>query len=116
VAPVARGQSLRCRYSSPLRPSTHHLNGGFCFAISLTHPGDVPPLLERLESGQCHKKLMDDRQSDWLPYDLLMCHFGDVLVARVMQPDRHRALALAQRLNRGGPVAVVAVEDGAEQT
>jgi len=57
---------------------------------------------------------MDDRQSDCLLYDLLLWHSGDVLIARVMQPDRHRALA--QRLNRGGPVAVVAVEDDPEQT
>ncbi len=76
----------------------------------------MPPLLECLESGQRQMKLMDDRQSDCLLYDLLLWHSGDVLVARVMQSDRHRALALAQRLNRGGPVAVVAVEDGPEQT
>jgi hypothetical protein len=59
---------------------------------------------------------MDDRQHECLSYDLLQEHSGDVLIARVMQPDRHRALALAQRLNRGGPVAVVAVEDGSEQS
>lgn len=59
---------------------------------------------------------MDDLQHDCLPYDLLLWHSGDVLIARVMQPDRNRALALAQRLNRGGPVAVVAVEDGSEQS
>ena len=59
---------------------------------------------------------MDGLQHDWLPFDLLLWQSGDVLIARVMQPDRSRALALAQRLNRGAPVAVVAVEDGPEQT
>ncbi len=59
---------------------------------------------------------MDDLQHDCLPYDLLLWNSGDVLIARVMQPDRYRALALAQRLNRGGPVAVVAVEDAPKQT
>ncbi len=59
---------------------------------------------------------MDELQPNHSTYDLLLCRSDDVLIARVMQPDRHRALALAQRLNRGGPVAVVAVEDGPGQT
>jgi hypothetical protein len=59
---------------------------------------------------------MDELQPNHFTYDLLLCRSDDVLIARVMQPDRHQAMALAQRLNRGGPVAVVAIEDGPGQT
>lgn len=59
---------------------------------------------------------MSELQPELMAYDLLLWRAGVVLVARVQQPDRHRALALAQRLNRGGPVAVVAIEACTEQT
>jgi hypothetical protein len=59
---------------------------------------------------------MSELQPELMAYDLLLWRTGVVLVARVQQPDWHRALALALRPNPDSPVAVVAIEDCTEQT